>query len=301
MQLSEKKPTDVLMPASRINTGSRRRLAKIVQDLIWYIVLSFFGVVLALPLVWLVSTSLKTGPQTFAIPPQWIPDPVVWENYPQAFQAVPFHRYFWNTFQIVILATLGTLVTSSMTAYAFARLRFPYRGFLFLLVLSTIMLPSIVTLIPTFIVFRYLKWINTLLPLIVPYWLGGSAFFIFLFRQFFMTIPHELDEAARMDGASNYRIYWNIILPLSKPILATVTVFSFINHWNSFFEPLIYLQNPSKWTMAIGLLGFKDLYSTSWNLMMAASTAMILPLLVLFFFAQRYFVSGIQMSGIAGR
>jgi multiple sugar transport system permease protein len=301
MQLSEKKPTDVLMPTSRINTWSRRRLSKIVQDLIWYIVLSFFGVVLALPLVWLVSTSLKTGPQTFAIPPQWIPDPVVWENYPQAFQAVPFHRYFWNTFQIVILATLGTLVTSSMTAYAFARLRFPYRGFLFLLVLSTIMLPSIVTLIPTFIVFRYLKWINTLLPLIVPYWLGGSAFFIFLFRQFFMTIPHELDEAARMDGASNYRIYWNIILPLSKPILATVTVFSFINHWNSFFEPLIYLQNPSKWTMAIGLLGFKDLYSTSWNLMMAASTAMILPLLVLFFFAQRYFVSGIQMSGIAGR
>jgi multiple sugar transport system permease protein len=301
MQLSEKKSTDMLMPASRINTWSRRRLSKIVQDLIWYIVLSFFGVVLALPLVWLVSTSLKTGPQTFAIPPQWIPDPVVWENYPQAFQAVPFHRYFWNTFQIVIFATLGTLVTSSMTAYAFARLRFPYRGFLFLLVLSTIMLPSIVTLIPTFIVFRYLKWINTLLPLIVPYWLGGSAFFIFLFRQFFMTIPHELDEAARMDGASNYRIYWNIILPLSKPILATVTVFSFINHWNSFFEPLIYLQNPSKWTMAIGLLGFKDLYSTSWNLMMAASTAMILPLLVLFFFAQRYFVSGIQMSGIAGR
>jgi multiple sugar transport system permease protein len=301
MQLSEKKPTDVLAPASRVSPWPRKRLLKMVTDFIWYVVLSFFALVLALPLVWLVSTSLKTGPQTFAIPPQWIPEPVVWENYPQAFQAVPFHRYFWNTFQIVIFATLGTLLTSSMAAFAFARLRFPYRGVLFVLVLSTIMLPSIVTLIPTFIVFRYLKWINTLLPLIVPYWLGGTAFFIFLFRQFFMTIPHELDEAARMDGASNYRIYWNIILPLSKPILATVTVFSFINHWNSFFEPLIYLQNPSKWTMAIGLLGFKDLYSTSWNLMMAASTAMILPLLLLFFFAQRYFVSGIQMSGIAGR
>jgi multiple sugar transport system permease protein len=188
-----------------------------------------------------------------------------------------------------------------MAAFAFARLRFPYRGPLFLLVLSTIILPTNVTLIPTFIVFRYLKWINTLLPLIVPFWLGGSAFNIFLFRQFFMTIPYELDEAARMDGASNYRIYWSILLPLSKPILATISIFSFIYHWNNFFEPLIYLQNHDKWTMAIGLLGFKGLYATSWNLMMAASTAMLLPLLVLFFMAQRYFVSGIQMSGIAGK
>ena len=163
------------------------------------------------------------------------------------------------------------------------------------------MLPQIVTLIPTFIVFRYLKWINTLLPLIVPYWLGGGAFNIFLFRQFFMTIPYELDEAARIDGASNYRIYWNILLPLSKPVLATVAIFSFIHHWNDFFLPLVYLQDPNKWTMAIGLQGFKTLYATSWNLMMAASTAMIIPLLILFFFAQRYFVSGIHLSGITGR
>jgi ABC-type glycerol-3-phosphate transport system permease component len=301
MQLSRNKPTGALIPQARVGGWSRKRVMKIIHDVVWYTILSFFGLVLALPLVWLVSTSLKTGPQTFIMPPRWIPDPIVWENYPNAFQAVPFQQYFWNTLQIVVMATLGTLLTSSMAAFAFARLRFPYRGLLFLLVLSTIMLPSIVTLIPTFIVFRQLDWINTLLPLIVPYWLGGSAFFIFLFRQFFMTIPYELDEAARMDGASNYRIYWNILLPLSKPILATVAVFSFINHWNSFFEPLIYLQNPKKWTMAIGLLGFKDLYATSWNLMMAASTAMILPLLILFFFAQRYFVSGIQMSGIAGR
>jgi ABC-type glycerol-3-phosphate transport system permease component len=244
---------------------------------------------------------LKTGAQTFIMPPKWIPEPIVWENYPEAFRAVPFHRYFWNTLQIVVFATLGTLVTASMAAFAFARLRFPLREPLFLLVLSTIMLPGIVTLIPTFIVFRYLKWINTLLPLTVPFWLGGGAFNVFLFRQFFMTIPYELDEAARIDGASNYRIYLSIILPLSQPVLATVAVFSFIHHWNDFFLPLVYLQNPDKWTMAIGLLGFKDLYSTSWNLMMAASTAMIIPLLVLFFFAQRYFISGIQMSGIAGR
>ncbi|MBX3051515.1 MAG: carbohydrate ABC transporter permease [Caldilineaceae bacterium] len=256
---------------------------------------------MALPLVWLVSTSLKTGAQTFVMPPIWIPNPFVWENYPEAFRAVPFGKYFWNTAQIVVFATLGTLLTASMAAFAFARLRFPWREQIFLLVLSTIMLPSIVTLIPTFIVFRWLKWINTLLPLIVPLWMGGGAFNVFLFRQFFMTIPYDLDEAARIDGASSYRIYWSVILPLSKPVVATIAVFSFIHHWNDFFQPLIYLQNPQKWTMAIGLLGFKDLYSTSWNLMMAASTAMLLPLLVLFFFAQRYFVGGIQMSGLAGR
>lgn len=283
--------------------GSRisKRVRQSVKNGLWYVVLSCFAVVLALPLVWLISTSLKTGAQTFVMPPQWIPDPVVWQNYADVFKAAPFHRYFWNTIQIVFWATGGALFTSSMAAFAFARLRFPRRTLLFGMVLSTIMLPSIVTLIPTFIVFRWLGWINTLLPLTVPFWLGGGAFNIFLFRQFFMTIPYELDEAARIDGASNFRIYWNIILPLSKPVLATVAVFSFIHHWNDFFLPLIYLQDINKWTMAIGLQGFKDLYSTSWNLMMAASTMMILPLLLLFFFAQRYFISGIQMSGIAGR
>ena len=268
---------------------------------IWYVILSAVALTLALPLIWLVSTSLKTGGQTFLMPPKWIPDPFVWSNYSEAFRAVAFHEYIWNTARIVFFATAGTLVTASLAAYAFARLRFPLREPLFLLVLSTIMLPSIVTLIPTFIVFRTLGWIDTFMPLIVPLWFGGGAFNIFLFRQFFMTIPLELDEAARIDGASNFRIYWGVILPLSKPVLATIAVFAFIHHWNDFFEPLIYLQSPENWTMAIGLRGFRGLYSTEWNLMMAASTAMILPLLILFFFAQRYFVSGIQMSGLAGR
>ena len=267
----------------------------------WYMVLSLLALTLALPLVWLISTSLKTGGQTFLMPPKWIPDPFVWSNYAEAFRAVAFHEYFWNTIRIVFFATTGALLTASLAAYAFARLRFPLREPLFLLVLSTIMLPSIVTLIPTFIVFRTLGWIDTLLPLIVPLWFGGGAFNIFLFRQFFMTIPLELDEAARIDGASNFRIYWGVILPLSKPVLATIAVFAFIHNWNDFFEPLIYLQSPENWTMAIGLRGFRGLYSTEWNLMMAASTAMILPLLILFFFAQRYFVSGIQMSGLAGK
>jgi len=291
------KESEIILARSKL----RKRLLNLIWAVIWYIILGFFAVALALPLVWLVSTSLKTGAQIFIMPPKWIPEPIVWQNYPDAFQAVPFHRYFWNTIQIVFFSTLGTLLTSSMAAFAFARLRFPGRGPLFILVLSTLMLPNIVTLIPTFIVFRYLKWINTLKPLIVPFWLGGSPFFIFLIRQFFMTIPYDLDEAARIDGASNFRIYWNILLPLSKPVLATVAIFSFIHHWNGFFLPLVYVQDPSKWTMAIGLQGFKDLYSTSWNLMMAASTAMILPLLILFFLAQRYFVSGIHLTGLAGR
>ncbi len=284
------------MPAMR-----SRATIELMWAGIWYVILSFFALALALPLMWLVSTSLKTGGQTFLMPPKWIPDPFVWSNYSNAFRAVAFHEYFWNTVRIVFFATAGTLLTASLAAFAFARLRFPLREPLFLLVLSTIMLPSIVTLIPTFIVFRTLRWIDTFLPLIVPLWFGGGAFNIFLFRQFFMTIPLELDEAARIDGASNFHIYRAVILPLAKPVLATISVFAFIHHWNDFFEPLIYLQSPENWTMAIGLRGFRTLYSTEWNLMMAASTAMILPLLVLFFFAQRYFVSGIQMSGLAGR
>ncbi len=284
-----------------MTTLSSRVVKEFIFAGVWYVILGFFAVTLALPLVWLLSTSLKTGGQTFLMPPKWIPEPFVWSNYSEAFKAVAFHEYFWNTARIVIFATLGTLLTASLAAFAFARLRFPMREPLFLLVLSTIMLPSIVTLIPTFIVFRTLGWIDTFLPLIVPLWFGGGAFNIFLFRQFFMTIPLELDEAARIDGASNIRIYWGVILPLSKPVLATIAVFAFIHNWNDFFEPLIYLQSPENWTMAIGLRGFRGLYNTEWNLMMAASTAMIAPLLVLFFFAQRYFVSGIQMSGLAGR
>ena len=285
----------------RVPSRGRRRLRQAAVQGLWYAGLSGLALVLALPLLWLVSTSFKTGAQTFLMPPKWIPEPVVWSNYPEAFRAVDFGRYFWNTIYVTLASTAGTLVTASLAAFAFARLRFPLRGPLFGLVLSTIMLPGIVTLIPTFIVFRYLGWIDSFKPLIVPNWLGGGAFYIFLFRQFFMTLPLELDEAARVDGAPNFQIYWRILLPLSAPVAATVAIFSFIYNWNDFFTPLIYLQSPRNWTMAIGLQSFKDLYSTSWNLMMAASTVMIAPLLVLFFAAQRYFTSGIQMSGIAGR
>jgi ABC-type glycerol-3-phosphate transport system permease component len=275
--------------------------SRAARDLVWHLVLSGIGLVLLAPLMWLISTSLKEPSQIFLFPPKWIPDPVRWQNYPEALTSQPFLRYFWNTVTITALATLGTILTSSMAAFGFARLRFPARNVLFALVISTLMLPSIVTLIPTFILFRYLNWIDTFMPLIVPYWFGGGAFNIFLLRQFFLTIPLELDEAARIDGASNYRIYWQVVLPLARPALATVVIFSIITHWNEFVLPLIYLHSTERWTMAIGLRGFSDLYSTQWHWLMAASTVMVIPLIVLFFSAQRYYLEGIHMSGIAGR
>jgi ABC-type glycerol-3-phosphate transport system permease component len=257
--------------------------------------------VLLAPLAWLLLTSLKEPSQIFVLPPVWIPNPVRWQNYPEALTAQPFGRFFINTLTITLLSTTGTVLTASMAAYGFARLRFPARSFLFALVISTLMLPTIVTMIPTFILFRYLKWIDTFFPLIVPYWFGGGAFNIFLLRQFFLTIPLELDEAARMDGAGNFRVYWQIILPLAKPALVTVVIFSIIAHWNEFVLPLIYLHSTEKWTMAIGLRGFSTLYATQWHWLMAGSTVMVLPLIILFFSAQRYYLEGIQMSGIAGR
>lgn len=277
------------------------RLRNALVALMWHIVLSAFGILLIAPLVWLVSTSLKEPSAIFTLPPQWIPNPARFQNYPEALTAQPFGRFFTNTMLITVLATVGTLLTSSMAAFAFARLRFPLRSVWFAFMLSTLMLPSIVTLIPTFILFRYLRWIDTFYPLIVPFWFGGAPFFIFLLRQFFLTIPLDLDEAARIDGASNYRIYWQVILPLAKPALATVTIFSIINHWNEFILPLIYLHSTDKWTMAIGLQGFSDLYSTQWHWLMAASTVMVLPLIILFFSAQRYYLEGIHMSGLGGR
>lgn len=293
-----------LEQASPPKVGSQKitqRGRALLGDLLWHLVLSAFAIVLIAPLVWLISTSLKEPSAIFTLPPKWIPNPIRWQNYPEALTAQPFAKFFLNTLIITILATLGTVITASMAAYGFARLRFPLRSFWFGLMISTLMLPSIVTLIPTFILFRSLKWIDTFYPLIVPFWFGGSPFFIFLLRQFFLTIPLELDEAARIDGASNYRIYWQIILPLAKPGLATVAIFSIINHWNEFILPLIYLHSTDKWTMAIGLQGFSDLYSTQWHWLMAASTVMVLPLIILFFSAQRYYLEGIHMTGLTGR
>jgi ABC-type glycerol-3-phosphate transport system permease component len=236
-------------------------------------------------------------------PPVWIPDPIWWPNYLEAMNAlpIPFYVYLTNTLVITFNATLGTVLTSSLAAFAFARLRFPLRGFMFVLVISTMMLPNAVTLIPRFLLFRYLGWLDSFLPLIVPYWFGGTAFSIFLLRQFFMNIPRELDEAARMDGASSLQIYWRVILPLAGPALATVTIFQVWGHWNEFLDPLIYINSMENYTIALALRTFQNIRSQRVNYLMAVSLLQVLPVIVLFFSAQKYFIGGIQLSGLSGR
>lgn len=259
------------------------------------------GLTFVLPYFWMVSTSFKRTGYEFQYPPVWIPSPLVWHNYVDTWNLLPFATWLWNTVVIVALSMAGALLTSSMAAFGFARLRFPARGLLFTICLSTMMLPSIVTLIPKFILFTKLGWVGTNLPLWVPSWFGGDAFFIFLCRQFFLGIPYELDEAARIDGASSWRIYGQIMLPLSKPVLATMAIFAFQGGWNDFLGPLIYLPDREKMTLAVGLNTMLGMYQTNWNYLMAASTLMTLPVVVIFFLAQRHFIRGITTTGLAGR
>ncbi len=267
------------------------------------VILIAFSIVMAIPFVWLLSTSLKIRGMEFTFPPVWIPHPAQWSNYYTAFFAsgLPFPNFMLNTVIITGANMIGVMFSSSIAGFGFARMRFPGRDKLFILVLSTLMLPEIVTQIPSYLLFRLVGWVDTFLPLIVPAFLGGSAFNIFLFRQFFMTIPVELDEAARMDGANTWQIYLRVILPLSKPVLATVAIFTFLANWNSFLGPLIYLNSLQKMTLAVGLLAFQGLRGTEWNLMMAAATIMVTPVLIVFFAAQRYFIEGIVTSGFGGR
>lgn len=284
---------EAVQPLTRSRRGKRpHHLLHVVL-----LVLSFFYV---LPFVWMISTSLKVDGQEISMPPQWIPDPVVWSNYVRAMTASPMLWYLRNTLIVTVTATIFGVLTASLAGFAFARLRFPGRNILFSLCLSTLMLPGIVTLIPEFLLFRQIGWLNTFLPLIVPWSLGGHALGIFLFRQYALTIPTDFDEAARVDGAGALRIWWSIIVPLSGPVLATMAILAFIHHWNDFLRPLVFLQERDLRTLAIGLRLFRGEFLVQWNLLMAASTLMLLPVLALFFAAQRYFVQGIVMSGLKG-
>jgi multiple sugar transport system permease protein len=264
-----------------------------------WIVLLLGSLVMLAPVFWMVSTSLKLKAQIFHYPPVWIPDPFVWSNYSEAMTAVPFDRYAVNTFIICVANIAGVLISSSIAAYAFARLRFPGRDVLFVIVLTEFMLPPTVTLIPRYIEFRKLDMIDSWWPLILPNWFG-NAFFIFLLRQFFRTIPRDLSDAAKVDGASEFRIFWQIILPLSRPALAVVVIFQFLYNWNDFLEPLIYINSPDNNTVALGLAQFRDLLSSEIGYLMAASTVMVLPVVVLFFVAQRYFIRGVVLTGMKG-
>jgi len=270
-----------------------------VLSALHYVALVALGIVFGFPFYWLVTTSLKVDTQLFVIPPVLFPDPINWQNYPRMFEFLPFFRFIVNTAIITALVIAGILISCPLAAYAFARLRWPGRNIAFLGILATMMLPDQVTLIPQYILFKQFGWIDTWQPLWVPAFFG-SAFYIFLLRQFFLTIPTELEDAAKIDGASFFTTYWKIMLPLVKPALASVIVFSFIGSWNNFLGPLIYINTPEKMPISLALRLFQTLHGAEYGLMMAASTIATLPIVILFFFTQRYFIQGIVLTGLKG-
>jgi multiple sugar transport system permease protein len=255
---------------------------------------------LLLPFFWMLSTSLKANEAIFAIPPRWIPETLHWANYREVFERMPFLLYFRNTTVITVMTIIGTVLSSSLVAYSFACLRWRGRDALFIFVIATMMLPLQVIMIPLFVLFKEFGWLNTYKPLIVPAFLGGGAFNIFLMRQFFLSLPSDLFDAARIDGASEWRIYWGIALPLARPALVTVALLTFMFAWNDFLGPLIYLSDQSKNTLALGLALFTGQHQTDWGVLMAASLLMLLPVVLLFFFFQRYFIRGLAMTGLKG-
>ncbi|MNC07341.1 L-arabinose transport system permease protein AraQ [compost metagenome] len=263
-----------------------------------YLVLVAGGLFSLLPLIWLIRSSLMDMGQIFELPPIWIPNPFRFGNFSEALTILPFGRYFINTTVIVIFSMIGVLVTCSISAYSFARMSWRGRDLVFGLLLSSMMLPYAVTLIPTFIGWSKLGLTNSFIPLIAPAWFGGGAFNIFLLRQFYLSIPRDLDEAAYVDGASHWRIFISIIIPLTRPALVVVGLFTFLASWNDFLGPLVYLNSESKYTLALGLQQFKGMYAAEWHLMMAAATVVLAPAIVVFFIGQRYFIEGITLTGI---
>jgi multiple sugar transport system permease protein len=264
-----------------------------------YLALLIGSVAMIAPFLWMISTSVKTIPEIFAYPIIWIPEQIRWEKYREVLELLPYGRYLFNTAFVSIAVTALELLTCSLAAYAFARLRFPGRDKLFLLYLATLMIPGQVTLIPNFLLMRWFDWVDTYWALIIPQ--AFSAFGTFLLRQFFLSIPRELEEAARADGASYFRVYWQIILPLSGPALATLAVFSFMAQWNAFLWPLIVTHGDQMRTLTVGLRFFQDELVTQYHYLMAGTVMSIIPILILFLTLQRYFVRGIALTGMGGR
>lgn len=262
-----------------------------------HLILLVGALTMIVPFVWMVSTSLKAVGQTFVYPPEWIPDPVVWRNYPDMWTALPFGHFTFNSLKIATLATIGQLISCSMGAFAFSALKFKGRDTVFLILISTLMIPYQVTLIPTFILYSKIGWVGTHLPLWVPAFWGG-AFGTFLLRQFYMTIPLDLAESARIDGANIWQIFWHIYLPLAKPAMATLAIFTFMWTWNDLLSPLIYVRELDQLTLTVGLSLFQNQYGGKWTLMMAGAVVSILPILTIFFLAQKYFIQGIALTGI---
>lgn len=283
--------------------SAQARLWRRLQRGLLYLLAGVLVILFMGPFFWTVSSSLKTSLEINAFPPTLFPARPRFENYLDVFRAVPMAQFARNTLQVTFLAVIGQLLSATLVAYGFSRFRFPFRDGLFLILISTIILPREVLLIPTFLLYKYLGLLDTLTPLWLPSFFGG-AFYVFLLRQFFLTLPRDLDEAAKIDGANEFQILWKIIVPLSQPALATVAIFSFLSHWNDFLEPLIYLNNKANYTLALGLRYFQTLPNEAQEprdqLLMAASLIVTFPVILLFFLAQRYFIRGIIMSGIKG-
>lgn len=271
----------------------------VLRRLAIHVVILVGAVGMVLPFLWMLSTSLKSQGAAMNYPPTWIPDPPLWSNYRDVVGQFPFEVFAFNSFKIASLGTLGQLISTSLAAYAFARMDFPGRNVLFVAVLATLMIPSHVTMIPTFLLFNKLGWLNTHYPLIVPAWFGG-AFGTFLVRQFFRTIPIDYSDAAAIDGANHLDIFTSIYLPLAKPVLATLALFTFMNHWNEFLLPVIYLTDQSKMTLTVGLSFFQLQFNTLYHYLMAGTVLSTIPIFILFIVLQQYFVRGIVMSGLKG-
>ncbi len=278
---------------------SRRRRTADGWRLATYAALIALGALYLLPLLWMVATSLKTGPQAIANPPSLIPSPVVWANFPDALTQINFPQALRNSLVYALPAVVGTVFSCSLVAYGFARIAWPGRDLVFIVLLGTMMLPGQVTFIPLYVIYAKLGWIGTFLPLVVPTFLG-NPFFIFLLRQFFRGIPEELSSAARIDGASELQILLRIIVPLSWPALITVGLFTFIDKWGDFFGPIVYLNNADLYPLSVAVQTFQAAHKTDWPLSMAASVVISAPLVVLYFLAQRKFIEGINLTGIKG-
>lgn len=264
-----------------------------------YLTLTVLSVVCLLPFFWMVSTSLKSKTETFSFPPEWIPQHFHWSNYVQAFSYAPFGRYIGNTMILELFVIIGQVVSCTLVAYGFSRFQFRGREVLFMVMLATMLIPEQVLMIPTFLMFSKFEWVDTYLPLILPAFFG-NPFFVFLMRQYMLTIPSELDEAAKIDGANEWTILWRILLPILRPSITIILVFTFNNVYNDFMGPLIYLNSPEKFTLAIGLANFVSSRNSEWNLLMAASTVTLVPVLLIYYFAQRQLIGGIASFGLKG-
>ncbi|MBN1400541.1 MAG: carbohydrate ABC transporter permease [Anaerolineae bacterium] len=290
--------------SSRVTQHSQWYWLRIVYRAIVYLLTTLLAIAFLLPFLWTLASSFKPSWELYIFPPNWLP--IEWhpENFVRIWKLVPFARWSLNSGVVAVLSVIGQVISAAAVAYGFSRFRFTGRNILFIAMLSTMMLPIYITIIPRFVMYTYVSWIDTLYPLWVPAFFGGGAFNIFLLRQFFMTIPLDFDEAAYVDGASSWTIFWRILMPLSKPAISTVAIFGFLGSWNNFLAPLIYLNNKERFTLPLGITWFRyipmDSDEPKDHLLMAASVTITLPAVLLFFAAQRYFISGIVMSGIKG-